>query len=85
VTIKKIMVWLQKNIFQICDDNFFYKMSDIFLKNVQDNFEQRKSCKKMQNGNTLNCVMVTNVFSFVPSFKILTDARNDNAEQRCMV
>ena len=60
-------------------------MSDIFLKNVQDNFEQRKSCKKMQNENTLNCVMVTNVVPFVPSFKILTDARNDNAEQRFMV
>ena len=85
MTIKKIMVWLQKNIFQICDDNFFYKMSDIFLKNVQDNFEQRKSCKKMQNGNTLFYVTITNLKLFVPSFKILTDARNDNAKQRCMV
>jgi len=79
------MVWLQKNIFQICDDNFFYKMSDIFLKNVQDNFEQRKSCKKMQNGNTPFYVTITNLKLFGQSFKILTDARNDNAEQRCMV
>ena len=85
MTIKKIMVWLQKNIFQICDDNFFYKMSDIFLKNVQDNFEQRKSCKKMQNENTLICVIVIRLTNGYNSFKILTDARNDNAEQRCMV
>ena len=79
------MVWFQKTFIKNCDDNFFIKFLETLDKIVQDNFKQRKSCKKMQNENILFFVMKMCLSNMFAIFKTLTDARNDNAEQRFIV